>query len=130
LGGNGLAVSRASNHAREAIELIRFLRRRDVERARGYAASEPPARLELRELPAVLNPFSRVAESTHPAASVVARPSVVAGQRYEEVTKAYIREVRSVLTGERSPSAAAEALEQELIAITGFRPGPSATRDW
>jgi trehalose/maltose transport system substrate-binding protein len=130
LGGNGLAVSRASNHAREAIELIRFLRRRDVERARGYAASEPPARLELRELPAVLNPFFRLAESPHPAASVVARPSVVVGQRYEEVTKAYIREVRSVLTGEQPPAAAAEALEQELIAITGFRPGPSATRDW
>src|SRR4030095_11307097 len=34
LGGNGLAVSRASTHAREAIELIRFLRQRDVERAR------------------------------------------------------------------------------------------------
>jgi len=88
------------------------------------------ARLELHELPAVLNPFSRLAEAKHPAARVVARPSVVAGQRYEEVTKAYIREVRSVLTGDQPPSAAAEALEQELIAITGFRPGPPAMRDW
>ena len=122
-------MSRASTHAREAIELIRFLRQRDVERARGYATAEPPARLQLHELPAVLNPFSRLAEPKHPAARVVARPSVVAGQRYEEVTKAYIREVRSVLTGDQPPSAAAEALEQDLIAITGFRPGPPATRD-
>src|SRR4029453_7622948 len=43
LGGNGLAVSRASTHAREAIELIRFLRRKDVERARDSAQSETPA---------------------------------------------------------------------------------------
>jgi trehalose/maltose transport system substrate-binding protein len=129
LGGNGLAVSRASAHAREAIELIRFLRRRDVERARDYAQSEAPADLELHELPAVLKPFSWLVESNHPSASVVARPSVVAGQRYEDVTKAYIREVRSVITGEKLPSAAAEALEQELVAITGFRRGPPATRD-
>jgi trehalose/maltose transport system substrate-binding protein len=130
LGGNGLAVSRASTHAREAIELIRFLRRRDAERARNYAHAESPARLELHELPAVLTPFSRVAESNRPAVSIVARPSVVAGQRYEDVTKAYIREVRSVLTGEKPASAAAAALEQELMAITGFRRGPPATRDW
>ena len=100
---------------------------RDAERARGYAQVEPPARLELRELPAVLNPFSRVAQSPHPAATIVARPSVVAGQRYEEVTKAYIGEVRSVLIGEKAPAAAAEALEHQLIAITGLRRGPPAT---
>jgi trehalose/maltose transport system substrate-binding protein len=129
LGGNGLAVSRASTHPREAVELIRFLRQRDVERAHDFAQSEPPARLELQELPAVLTPFLRPAESKHPPGSVVARPSVVAGQHYEEVTKAYIREVRSVLTGEKPPSAAAEALEQELVAITGFRRGPPVTRD-
>jgi trehalose/maltose transport system substrate-binding protein len=130
LGGNGLAVSRASTHAREAIELIRFLRQRDVERARDYARAEPPARLELRELPPALNPFSQLAESTHPASAVVARPSAVAGARYEDVTKAYIREVRSVLTGEKPAAEAAEALEQDLTAITGFRRGPPAARDW
>src|SRR5262245_51864786 len=124
LGGNGLAVSRASTHAREAIELIRFLRQRDVERARGYAQLEPPARLALSELPTVLNPFSRLPESKYRAGGVVARPSIVAGPRYEEVTNAYIREVRSVLTGEKAPPAAAEALEHELIAITGYRRGP------
>jgi trehalose/maltose transport system substrate-binding protein len=129
LGGNGLAVSRASTHTREAIELIRFLRRRDMERARDSAQAAPPARLELRELPAVLTPFSHdAAESTHPGVRVVARPSVVAAGQYEDVTKAYIREVRAVLTGEKLPSAAAEALEQELVAITGFRRGPPATR--
>jgi len=129
LGGNGLSVSRASTHAREAVELITFLRRRDLERARDSARSEPPARLELRELPEALKPFSPVAGSQHPAGRVVARPSVVAGHRYEEVTRAYIREVRSVLIGDQLPEAAAQALERELMAITGFRRGPPATKD-
>jgi trehalose/maltose transport system substrate-binding protein len=129
LGGNGLAVSRASTHSREAIELVRFLRGRDVERARDAARSEPPAWLQLLELPTVLKPFSPPAESQHPGGRVVARPSVAAGAQYEDVTRAYIREVRSVLTGEKLPSAAAEALEQELVAITGFRRGSPATRD-
>jgi hypothetical protein len=77
----------------------------------------------------LLTPFFRQPELTHDAASVVARPSVVAGAHYEDVTKAYIRQVRSVLTGEKAASAAAEALERELVAITGFRRGPPATPD-
>ena len=129
LGGNGLAVSRASTHSREAIDLIRFLRERDLERARSYARLQPPARLELRELPAVLRPFFPVAESK-PSGAVVSRPSAVVGSHYEDVTKAYIREVRSVLTAEKPAAAAADALEQDLMAITGFRRGPPATPDW
>jgi trehalose/maltose transport system substrate-binding protein len=129
LGGNGLAVSRASTHAREAIELVRFLRRRDLERAGNSAHLNPPARLELYELPAVLKPFASAPESKHHGGEAVARPAVVAGPLYEAVTKAYIREVRSVVTGEKQPSVAAESLEQELVAITGFRRGPPATRD-
>jgi hypothetical protein len=45
------------------------------------------------------------------------------------VTRAYIREVRSVLIGDQLPEAAAQALERELMAITGFRRGPPATKD-
>src|SRR5262245_10549216 len=130
LGGNGLSVSRASTHTREAIELVRFLRPRDVERARNSARLIPPERLELYELPAVLKPFASSPGPKHPGGYVVARPSAVSGPLYEAVTKAYIREVWSVLTGEQSPAAAAEALELKLVAITGFRRGLPATRNW
>jgi hypothetical protein len=54
---------------------------------------------------------------------VVARPSVVAGEKYEDVSRAYIRALHSVLTGEQIPSVAAASLEKELSQITGFRPG-------
>ena len=55
---------------------------------------------------------------------MVVRPSIVAGQKYEEVSRAYIRAVHSVLTGEKIPSVAAAALEKELVEITGFKKGP------
>ena len=55
---------------------------------------------------------------------VVARPSIVAGSKYEDVTRAYIRAVHSVLTGQKIPTVAAAALERELVEITGFRQGP------
>jgi trehalose/maltose transport system substrate-binding protein len=61
---------------------------------------------------------------------VVARPSIVAGPKYEDVTRAYIRAVHSVLTGEKTASAAAAALEKELVEITSFRPGPPSKPDW
>ena len=58
----------------------------------------------------------------------MARPSIVAGQKYEEVTRACIRAVHSVLTGEKIPSVAAAALEKELVEITGFKRGPPSDR--
>ena len=60
----------------------------------------------------------------------MARPSIIAGQKYEDVSRAYIRAVHSVLTGEKNPSLAAADLEKELVEITGFRKGPPPKRDW
>jgi len=129
LGGNGLAVSRTSAHPREALELIRFLRRRDIRLRRALEHSEPPKELELYELPAILEPYPRLANSRLHGGGVVARPSIVADQKYEDVSRAYIREVHSVLTGEKNPSLAAADLEKELVEITGFRKGPPPKQD-
>jgi trehalose/maltose transport system substrate-binding protein len=129
LGGNGLTVSRASAHPREALELIRFLRRRDVRLRRAPEYSEPPKERELYELPSILEPYPQLPNLSQHGGAVVARPSIVAGQKYEEVTRAYIRAVHSVLTGEKIPSVAATALKKELVEITGFRPGPPSERD-
>ena len=123
LGGNGLAVSRTSAHTREALELIRFLLRRDAELMRASANSEAPKEQELYDLPEILEPYPQLAASRQQRGSVVARPSIVSGEKYEDVSRAYIRALHSVLTGEKTPSVAAPALEKELVQITGFRPG-------
>jgi len=130
LGGNGLAVPKRSAHPREAIEMIRFLRRRDNQITRTRKVSELPKTLVLYELPQILHPYPELIQSDQHGGSVVARPSVVAGRNYEAVSRAYIRHVHSVLAGEKSPTAAASDLEKELIEITGFRPGPPPKRRW
>jgi len=124
LGGNGLAVSRTSRHTREALELIRFLLRRDARLMRASANSEAPKEPELYDLPEILEPYPQLAASRQHPGRVVARPSIVSGEKYENVSRAYTRALHSVLTGEEIPSVAAASLEKELVQITGFRPGP------
>src|ERR1700719_4350698 len=122
LGGSGLAVSRTSAHPREALELIRFLLRRDATLMHASANSAPPKEPELYDLPEILEPYPQFAALRHHPGRVVARPSIASGEKYEEVSRAYIRALHSVLTGEETPSVAAASLEKELVQITGFRP--------
>jgi trehalose/maltose transport system substrate-binding protein len=129
LGGNGLAVSRFSAHPKEAAELIRFLRQRDVQMLRGTEHSEPPRELQLYELPAVLQLYPQLPNLRQNGGRVVARPSIVAGEKYEDVTRAYIGALHSVLTGERTAPVAAAELEKELMQITGFKRGTPSTWD-
>jgi trehalose/maltose transport system substrate-binding protein len=125
LGGWGLAVSRFSAHPREALALVRYLTARDVQVKRARVISQPPTLPELYKLPEVLesNPHSELLSQAF-RTGIVSRPSNVAGKKYEDVTEAYIQAVHSVLTGEKSASVAAAALEKELVRTTGFKTGP------
>jgi trehalose/maltose transport system substrate-binding protein len=125
LGGWGLAISRFSTHPREALELIRYLTRRDVQEQRSRVLSQPPTLPELYNLPAVLeaNPrFDLLSQAF--LTGIVSRPSDVAGTKYEDVTDAYIQAVHSVLTGEKRAPEAAASVENELVRTTGFKKGP------
>jgi trehalose/maltose transport system substrate-binding protein len=125
LGGWGLAVSRFSAHPREALELVRYLSRRDVQVKRSRVLSQPPTLPELYNLPEVLEPnprFNVLGQAFR--AGLVSRPSNVTGKKYQDVTDAYIQAVHSVLTGEKSAPEAAAALENELVRTTGFKTGP------
>jgi len=89
--------------------------------------SEIPKEFVLYELPVVLGLYPQNPKLREHGAPVVARPSIAAGLKYEDVSRAYIQAVHSVLTGQENASVAAAALEKELIAITGFRPAPLAS---
>jgi trehalose/maltose transport system substrate-binding protein len=119
VGGTGLGVARASPRPREALALVHFLSRRRIEKRKASEwrlGSEPP---EVFDLPALLTPASPPG-SERPLIELVARPSTVAGSAYEAVSKAFFHAVHSVLTGEKSASSVAPALEKDLLAITGF----------
>jgi len=125
LGGWGLAVSRFSVHPREALELVRYLTRRDVQVKRSRVLSQPPTLPELYNLTEVSKPnprFDLLSQAFR--TGMVSRPSNVTGKRYQDVTDAYIGAVHSVLTGEKRAPEAAAALENELVRITDFKKGP------
>ena len=124
LGGWGLAVSRSSAHPREALELLRYLTRRDVQVHRSRVLSQPPTLPELYNVPEVLESNPRlVLLSQAFRTGIVLRPSIVTGKKYQEVTDAYIQAVHSVLTGEKDGREAAAALEDALVRATGFKKG-------
>src|SRR6266481_3982548 len=124
-GGWGLAVSRFSAHPREAVELVRYLSRRDVQVKRSRLLSQPPTLPELYNVPEALEPnlrFELLSQAFR--TGIVSRPSNVTGKKYQEVTDAYIQAVHSVLTGEKGAPEAAAGLEDELVRTTGFKKGP------
>ncbi len=126
LGGTGLGVSRSSAHPVEAIAFIRSLVHKDLESRQERGRAGVPAQPELVDLPLELEPSAGPAEAGQARSGLVARPSIVSGNAYEEVTKAYMLAVHSVLTRESSAPDAAAALEKQLIQITGFKAGPPA----
>ena len=129
LGENALAVSRYSKHVDEALALVRYLSRRDVQLERARATSLPPTVPDLYDDPEVLraNPYYTPLKKVF-LGGAVSRPSSVTGRKYAEVSRAYFRAVHSVLTRQEKPSAATAALERELVWITGF-PVATAARD-
>jgi trehalose/maltose transport system substrate-binding protein len=125
LGGFGFAVSRFSAHRHEALELVRYLTRRDVQVKRSRVLSLPPTLPELYNLPEVLKPnprFDLLSQAFQ--TGTVSRPSNVTGEKYQDVSDAYIQAVHSVLTGDKRAPEAAAALEKKLVHITGFKEGP------
>jgi len=119
LGGTGLAISEHSLHRKEAIELVRFLIREELQ---SHDEPLPTPAPEWVDLPSLLEPHGRLDEPR--ASTVVSRPSATAKGSYEQVTNTYFDFVHSVLMGERKAPQAAVELQKKLIQITGFTAGP------
>jgi trehalose/maltose transport system substrate-binding protein len=124
LGGQSLAVSKYSDHPREAIELVRYLTSRDTQLELWRHESMLPALREFYEDPTYLAQRPDLAE-IRPllTGGTISRPSTVTGRHYDEVSRAYFTAVHSVLTGDTSAEKAMANLESELVTITGFKTG-------
>jgi trehalose/maltose transport system substrate-binding protein len=123
-----LAVSRHSVHPEEGIELVRFLIRAQIqssEEEERASANQP----DVHDRPSLPDSLDRSEKSSQQRSGVISRPSSVAGREYEQVARAYIGAVHSVLTGKRGAPEAAAELEKQLIKITGFPTGPPKTAD-
>jgi hypothetical protein len=121
LGENSLAVSRYSRHVDEAMALVRYLSRRDVQIARTRTIAMPPTIPDLYDDPEVLsaNPYYAQLKEVL-LGGALSRPSSVSGGKYAAVSRAYFRAVHSVLTRQQKAETAAATLQREIEWITGF----------
>jgi trehalose/maltose transport system substrate-binding protein len=125
LGGFGLGISRSSRNPAQALQLVRFLVHKEIKLEEARSGHESQNGQEFYDPTAILRTNRNSAGNGKQLVSgVVARPSTVAGEKYEEVSRAYIQAVRSVLLGQSRAPEAAASLEQQLVRITGFKPGP------
>jgi trehalose/maltose transport system substrate-binding protein len=122
LGGASLGISRNSSHPQEAMALVRFLCRRDVQLERARITAQAPTLPELYDDPEVLktNPYFALLKQGF-LSGAIARPSTVTGKEYGHVSEAYFKAIGSVLTGKKNAARAAADLEKELVRITGFK---------
>ncbi len=130
MGGFGLAIGRNSPHQAEAVKLVKFLLRKESELDELRHSSHPPGLDEMVDVPAILKAYSDPSQSEEKRrASVVARPSTVTAEKYDQVSHAYFEAVYSVLSGKVKASMAAQNLEKELARITGFASGPPSANN-
>ena len=119
LGAYSLGISRTSAHRAEAVKLIQFLIRKQAQVMASTHLERPGRKVEFFEVPLVMRKiypwWCKAGESA--GSTVIMRPSVVAGANYEAVSRAYSHALHSVLTRQSTASAAAAALENELIGI-------------
>ncbi len=124
LGGSGLAVSQHSPHIPEAIRLVQFLIRAQIQSNQ----AEDRAFIDTPQVQVDGRPAESLKANPN-ASGVVIRPSSLVGNKYEQVSRAYISAVHSVLTQEKGAPEAAAALEKELVRMTGFKTGPPSSTD-
>jgi trehalose/maltose transport system substrate-binding protein len=128
LGGSGVSVSRHSAHPQEAIKLVRFLVRAEIESAHKEEDAVANQR-NSHEQPSLSAIRDSTEKSSKWKSNLVSRPSSVTGDKYEQVTRAYSDAVHSALIGQSGAAGAAAELEKELIRITGFSTGPPKKGD-
>ena len=114
LGGWHLAVSRYSPNPKLAADLVLYLSSAEVEKQRAVNASFNPTIPALYKDKDVLkaNPF--MADMLPTFSTAVARPSTVAGTRYNQVSNQFWNAAHDVLSGSAGASAALARLAASL----------------
>ena len=117
LGGWQLMVSRYSRHPEEAVALVRYLTSYELQRERSLELSLLPTRPAVYRDPEVLRVRPWFRDVLKVLENAVARPSTVAGARYNRVSQAFYSAVHRALTGEATPRDALRDAERRLKRI-------------
>jgi trehalose/maltose transport system substrate-binding protein len=119
LGGWQLAVSKFSKHPKEAVDLLKYLAGKEVQKDRAIRGSLLPTIESLYTDKDVLkaNPFFGKLRNVF--TNAVARPSTPTATKYNQVSTAFWNGVHDVLTGKANGKTAVANIEKQLTEIKG-----------
>jgi trehalose/maltose transport system substrate-binding protein len=119
IGGMGLAVSKYAANRELAIQSVLELANESNGMKRLLATGGLPVHEDLLRRAEVKSRTQMLAISADLLASVVSRPALISGDKYEAVSHEYATAVNRVLRRQETPEAAMAALATKLAAITG-----------
>lgn len=128
LGGWYLGVSSHTAHRAEAIEFVKYMTGKEVQKRRAIGGAFLPTFQSLYHDPAVLaaNPFfASIAGLPNRA---IQRPAALAGAEYDHVSRVYAHGIHTILTGKAGASEEAAAIQTEIGRLTGFASKPPVSR--
>jgi trehalose/maltose transport system substrate-binding protein len=123
LGGFGLGISRSSRHTTEALQLVRFLVDREIKLEEARSDDESRNGLEYDPTAILRTKRNSAGNGKQQVSGVVARPSTVAGEKYEEVSRAYIRRSALCFAGPKPGAGGCGIVGTEIGADHGFQTG-------
>jgi trehalose/maltose transport system substrate-binding protein len=120
LGGLGVGVSKYAANRELAIKGVLELTNEQNDLARLMMTEGIPARWAAMQRPEVRAKSELLAVAAQLTESLVPRPSLIAGEKYDTVSLAYSKAVNSVLRRKATADQAMADLEKSLMTITGL----------
>jgi trehalose/maltose transport system substrate-binding protein len=114
LGGWQLAVSKYSQNAELAVDLVRYLTSPEEQKRRAIKGSYNPTIAALYQDAEVLEASPFFGELYDTFTNAVARPSQVTGDKYNQVSSEFFNAVHAVLSGKTDAASSLAALERSL----------------
>jgi trehalose/maltose transport system substrate-binding protein len=114
LGGAGLAVSKYSAHPEIAADLVRYLASPALQADRAIRGAINPTIPELYTDPKILKAQPFLADLLPILETAVARPSRIAGERYNQVSTIFWNVVHDALAGRTTAATALATAERHL----------------
>ncbi len=119
LGGWNLAVSKYSKNQKEAIDLVKFLTSKDMQKKQAIEASNLPTIVELYDDADIAKAVPIIPRWKDVFLNAVPRPSAPTKVKYNEVSSNFWTAVHNTISGNGSAAENLELLEAQLTKLKG-----------
>jgi len=119
LGGWNLAVSKYSKNQKEAIEMVKFLASKDMQKLQAMKASNLPTIIDLYDDADIAKTVPIIPRWKEVFLNAVPRPSAPTKVKYNEVSSNFWTAVHNTISGNGSAADNLELLEAQLTKLKG-----------